>query len=365
MNDFMKDSELSSIAEKVNSGQRLSKADALLCMQTRDLTGLGYLANQVRMRQVGDAAYFYVNLNINPTNICVNHCPICAFRRSPQAPDAYTLDVETFRNKIQSILPYGINEVHIVGGLHPEATLAYYEDLCRTVKELNPSICVHAYTAVEIDHISHKENLPVETVLTRLKAAGLDNMPGGGAELFAPRIRELIARGKIDAKTWLSIHEKAHKLGIKTNATMLYGHVETPEERVDHLLQIRDLQDQTGGFSCFVPLAFYPQNTYIKNPKLSGGMDDLRVIATARLVLDNVPHIKAIWTYLGWKLAQTALFFGADDLHGTNLNEKIVHDAGSREAAMMDRDVLVQMIRDAGRRPVLTNSGYSPAVEVN
>jgi aminodeoxyfutalosine synthase len=356
--ELLQDSELRPIADKVISGERLSFEEGVQLMTTQDMTTLGYLADIVRQRKNGDEAFFYINLNINPTNICVGRCQICAFRHNEEDEKAYMLDPGQMEEMVRKALPLGLNEVHVVSALNPQLGLSYYEDLCQRIKRISPSLCIHALTAVEIDFLGKLEKLPVETVLSRLKAAGLDNMPGGGAEVFAPRVRQLICKGKINAERWLEIHGIAHQLGITTNATLLYGHIETPEERVDHLLRLREQQDKSGGFSCFVPLAFHPENTALENPHLSDGNDNLRLIATARLLLDNIPHIKAIWTYLGAKMAQTALMFGADDLHGTNVNEKIVHDAGSRQADKMGQDELVRLITEAGRVPVLTNSSY-------
>ncbi len=358
IHELLQDSELCPIAEKVFSGQRLNNKDGLVLMTTQDMTTLGYLADQVRQEKVGDEACFYINLNINPTNICAGRCQICAFRRDEEDSDAYVMNPDQMEEKIRQALPLGLNEIHVVSALNPELNLRYYEELCRRIKTISPELCIHGFTAVEVDFLGRLERLPVDIVLTRLKEAGLDNMPGGGAEVFAPRIRQLICQGKISAERWLEIHGIAHQLGLTTNATLLYGHIETPEERVDHLLRLREQQDKTGGFSCFVPLAFHPENTAIENPHLADGNDNLRVIAAARLLLDNFTHIKAIWTYLGAKMAQTALMFGADDLHGTNVNEKIVHDAGSCQGNQIGQDELVRLIRDAGRVPVLTDSRY-------
>jgi aminodeoxyfutalosine synthase len=359
--DFVwQQSELRDIADKVFAGERLNFEDGIRLMRTHDLPALGFLANYARRKKVGENAYFYLNLNVNPTNICVAHCQMCAFRRDGDEPDAYILDLDEFESRVRACLPMGLNEVHIVGGLYPKLPITYYEDICRRVKIVDPRICVHAYTAIEIDYISKVEKMSYRDVLLRLKAAGLDNMPGGGAEIFNPAIREKISRGKISAEKWLEVHQTAHQLGINTNATMLYGHIESIEDRMDHLYRLRELQDVTGGFNCFIPLAFHPDNTIIEMPRLAGGDDNLRVIATARLFLDNFPHIKAIWTYLGWKLAQTALDFGADDLHGTNVAEKIVHDAGAQQPDRICQDDLIRMIIESGRIPVLTNSNYTP-----
>jgi aminodeoxyfutalosine synthase len=365
MQTIWKTNGLSDIVEKVQTGERLSFEDGVRLMTTHDITTLGHLADEVRKKKIGENAYFYINMNVNPTNICVLHCQLCAFRRDGDEEDAYILDLDEFEQRVRTNAPNGLNEVHIVGGLYPRIPLTYYEDICRRVKKVDANICVHGFTAVEIDYIAKIEKMSYEEVLTRLKNAGLDNLPGGGSEIFAPRVRELICKGKIGAKEWFKVHETAHKLGMKTNATMLYGHVETPEERIDHLMQLRESQDRTGGYSCFIPLAFHPENTHIENVKLSDGFDDLRVIATGRLFLDNFLHVKAIWTYLGEKLAQTALMFGADDLHGTNVDEKIVHDAGAPVPTAVAQETLVRMIKDAGRVPVLTDSRYETMKVLN
>lgn len=358
MKIISQNNKLIDIIAKIHSGERLTFDDALRLMNTSDIITLGYLANEIRKQKVGEHAYFYNNLNINPTNICVSHCQLCAFRRDADEDDAYILDLNEFEKSLRTYLPEGLNEVHIVGGLYPRLPLNYYEDICRKVKNIDENICVHAFTAVEIDYFAKIENISYEDVLIKLKKAGLDNLTGGGAEIFAPRVRKLISKDKISGEKWLEIHQTAHRLGIKSNATMLYGHIETMEERIEHLQILRNAQDKSGGYSCFIPLAFHPDNTQIHNIRLSDGFDDLRVIATSRLFLDNFIHIKAIWTYLGEKMAQTALLFGADDLHGTNMNEKIVHDAGAPMPTALTQNNLVQMIKSAGRIPVLTNSKY-------
>jgi aminodeoxyfutalosine synthase len=352
----MRNNELDDIKEKVLTGIRLDKEDGLRLMESHDIITLGYLADIVRQRKVGDNAYFNSNLNINFTNICISRCPLCAF--SKDMDTGYLLSLEEIEHKVRSSISAGIREVHIVGGLHPEVPFSYFEDMLKMIKNIDKDIFIQAFTAVEIDHFARISRLSLDEVLYRLKAAGLDSIPGGGAEIFSERVRNIIAPKKISGKQWLKVMEIAHGMGIRSNATMLYGHVETMEERIEHMLILRELQDKTGGFLAFVPLAFHPQNTRLAYCKGTDGFDDLKVFAVARILLDNFDHIKGLWMYLGEKLAEVAMCFGVDDLGGIGLEEKIVHAAGAMTPQQISKDTLVRMIRNAGRIPKEVNSIY-------
>ncbi|MCX7919141.1 MAG: aminofutalosine synthase MqnE [bacterium] len=358
MNFISQNNPLNDLIQKVESEQRLTREDGIRLMQSSDILTLGYLADIVRKRTVGDYAYFSSNININPTNICGARCPLCAFSRDTTDSDAYTLTLDEIEKKIRAVAELGLVEIHIVGGMHPSLPLSFYEEMLQRIKQINPQFCIQAFTAVELDHFAELANIEVSEVLIRLKQAGLDTIPGGGAEIFSPRVRQQICPKKISGSRWLEIHQIAHQLGIKTNATMLYGHMETLEERVDHLLALRELQDKTGGFQCFVPLAFHPKYTRLSGVTGTTGYDDLKVIAVSRILLDNFNHIKALWMYLGPKMAQTALCFGADDLGGTSVEEKIVHAAGAEVQEYLDKPALIKLIHEAGRVAVETDSRY-------
>jgi aminodeoxyfutalosine synthase len=358
MNFILQNNPLSDLIAKVETKERLTREDGLRLMQSSDILTLGELADIVRKKKGGDNAYFSSNININPTNICVARCPLCAYSRDKTDIDAYIQTLDEIEQKVYSVAHLGLMEIHIVGGMHPELPLSFYEEILRRIKKINQNFCIQAFTAVELDHLANLEKVEVKEVLIRLNNAGLDTLPGGGAEIFSPRVRERICPKKISGARWLEIHRIAHQLGIKTNATMLYGHIETIEERIDHLLLLRDLQDNTGGFQCFVPLAFHPEHTRLKGLKNTTGYDDLKVIAVSRILLDNFDHIKALWMYLGPKITQTALCFGADDLGGTSVEEKIVHAAGAKVPEYLDKPALIKLIRDAGRIPKETDSRY-------
>lgn len=347
------------IKGKVEAGERLTREDALYLFHSDRIHEIGELAERVCRRINGNRVYFILNRHINPTNICVNRCRFCAFSRSKGEPDAYEMSIEEIIKNLKEAkqsLGY-LSEVHIVSGLHPDWEFDYYLEILRTIKREFPGIGIKAFTAVEVDYFSRKSGLSVEEVLTKLKEAGLDIMPGGGAEIFAAQTRNQICPEKISGQRWLEIVKTAHGLGIKTNATMLYGHVESYEDRVDHLFRLRELQDQTGGFLAFIPLSYQPENTEIKVPYPSG-IDDLKTIAISRLVLDNIPHIKAYWIMLGEKLAQLALLFGADCLEGTVIEERIAHSAGARSKRGMAIKEIVHLIRETGKVPVERDSFY-------
>ncbi len=357
------DSRLRPIAEKVLSEERLSSDDGMALYRSHDLLALGWLADRVRQRLHGPRTYFNVNRHINPTNVCVASCKLCAFGRKPDVPGAYTMALEEAFQKAGDGWSEAVTEFHIVGGLHPDLPFDYYVDLLRGLKERFPSVHLKAFTAVEIAYYSQFARLPIRTILERLKEAGLDSLPGGGAEIFAPAVRRVICDHKIGAHTWLKVHRTAHELGLHSNATMLYGHIESDDDRVDHLLQLRRLQDETRGFQTFIPLAFHPANTELGkllDRRETTGFMDLKNVAIARLLLDNFPHIKAYWIMMTPRVAQVALRFGADDLDGTVVEEKIYHDAGAATPQALTRQEILRLIRDAGLEPFERDTLYRP-----
>jgi aminodeoxyfutalosine synthase len=354
------DPRLEPIAAKVLAGQRLDAADGLALYRTPDLLALGWLANYVREQRHGNVCYFNVNRHINPTNVCVAHCKLCAFGRDPNAPGAYTFALEEIWQRAEQGVREGATEFHIVGGLHPDLTFDHYLEMVRGLKQRCPTVHLKAFTMVEVHFFSRIAKISVEEVLQKMKEAGVDSCPGGGAEIFHPRVRKIICDHKTSGQMWLNTARKAHQAGLHSNATMLYGHVETEEERVDHLVKLRELQDETHGFVAFIPLAFHPDNTALSHiPKTSGYLD-LRNIAVSRLILDNFAHIKAYWIMLTPSIAQIALRFGANDLDGTVVEEKIYHDAGARTSEFTPRAELERLIRAAGRIPVERDTLYRP-----
>ncbi len=363
LNLRLEDRGLELIAERVLAGERLSFDDGVALYRSNDLLGIGYLANRVREGLHGKRTYFNVNRHINPTNVCVASCRLCAFGRKPEAPGAYTMALEEAFRIAAEGWTEAVTEFHIVGGLHPDLPFQYYVDLIRGLKERFPSVHLKAFTAVEIGYYSHISRLSIRKTLEKLKDAGLGSLPGGGAEIFAPKIRSVICDHKIGAHTWLKVHRTAHELGLHSNATMLYGHIESAEDRVDHLMQLRKLQDETHGFQTFIPLAFHPANTelgkLVEHRETSGFMD-LKNVAISRLVLDNFPHIKAYWIMMTPRVAQVALRFGADDIDGTVVEEKIYHDAGATTPQTMTRQQIIQLIRDAGLDPFERDTLYRP-----
>ena len=354
---------LKAIGYKVFPGQRLTKEDAIELFRSDDLFTIGRLASHVAEKKNGRNAYFIVNRHINPTNICVNRCKFCAFSRSKGEEGAYELTIEEIIEKLKDghgsrVTGHGFSEVHIVGGLHPDWPFEYYLNMLSAIKKEFPSIAIKAFTAVEIDYMSKISGLNLEDTLKNLKKSGLDLMPGGGAEIFAEGIRSKLCPEKISGDRWLEVMEIAHNAGIKTNATMLYGHLESIEDRVDHLFKLRDLQDRTGGFQAFIPLSYHPKNTEIGG-FYSSGVDDLKTIAISRLVLDNFEHIKAYWIMLGEKISQVALLFGADDIDGTIIEEKITHSAGAMTEEGMTKEELIHLIKKAGKTPVERDAFYN------
>lgn len=357
---------LDSIKNRVLSGQRLTKEDAIVLFQSDDLFAIGRLANYVSEKKNSKNAYFIVNRHINPTNICVNRCKFCAFSRSKGEEGAYELTIEEIIKRLQ---PSAVNhqpfsEVHIVGGLHPDWRFEYYLDMLSAIKREFPSIAIKAFTAVEIDYMSKISGLSLEDTLKALQKSGLDLMPGGGAEIFAEGTRNKLCPEKISGNRWLEVMETAHRVGIKTNATMLYGHLESIEDRVDHLLKLRDLQDKTRGFQAFIPLSYHPKNTEIGG-FYSSGIDDLKTIAVSRLILDNFDHIKAYWIMLGDKVSQVALLFGADDIDGTIIEEKITHSAGAMSEEGMTKEELIYLIKKTGKIPVERDAFYNTLASYN
>jgi aminodeoxyfutalosine synthase len=353
---------LREIAGKVRDGVRLDEADALTCLTTPHLLHLGRLAGAVRRRLNGDVTYFNVNRHINPTNICVYtyNCKFCSFAALPGEAHAWQMSHEEVYAHARDQGGNDVTEFHIVGGLHPDLSLDWYLEMMRGLKERFPRAHLKAFTAIEVGWFAKREKLSLEEVLRRLRDAGLGSLPGGGAEIFHSEVREIICDGKLDAEEWLEVHRVAHRMGIRSNCTMLYGHVEKPEHKVDHLLRLRGLQDETGGFNAFIPLAYHPENNYLGLKYHTTGHDDLRHIAASRLVLDNIPHIKAYWVMVTPKLAQVALRFGADDMDGTIVEEKIYHMAGAGTAQQLSRSELERIVREAGFTPVERDTLYNP-----
>jgi aminodeoxyfutalosine synthase len=365
LNLRLEDANLQPIADKVLAGERLDFDDGVALYNSNDLLAIGYLAHHVREKLHGKRTYFNVNRHINPTNVCVASCKLCAFGRKPDAPGAYTMVLEEAFRTAGENWTEAVTEFHIVGGLHPNLPFQYYVDLLRGLKERFPSVHLKAFTAVEIAYYAHITRMTVKEILERFKDAGLGSLPGGGAEIFAPVVRRVICDHKIGAHMWLTVHRTAHQLGLHSTATMLYGHIESSEDRADHLVQLRKLQDQTNGFQTFIPLAFHPANTelgkLVEWDETSGFMD-LKNIAISRLMLDNFPHIKAYWIMMSPRVAQIALRFGADDLDGTVAEEKIYHDAGAKTPQVMTRQQIVRLIKEAGFEPFERDTLYRPVV---
>ncbi|MGC1617638.1 MAG: aminofutalosine synthase MqnE [Candidatus Acidiferrum sp.] len=354
------DLRLQPIADKVLAGERLSLDDGIALYRSPDLLAVGWLANYVREKRHGNITYFNVNRHINPTNVCVAHCKLCAFGRDPNAPGAYTFALDEIYERAQQGVREGATEFHIVGGLHPDLTFDHYLELVRGLKQRCPTVHIKAFTMVEVHYFSRIAKISIEEVLVKMKEAGVDSCPGGGAEIFHPRVRKIICDHKTSGQMWLNTAKKAHEAGLRSNATMLYGHVETEEERADHLVKLRELQDETHGFVAFIPLAFHPDNTALSHIPKPTGYADLRNIAVARLLLDNFDHIKAYWIMLSPSIAQIALRFGANDLDGTVVEEKIYHDAGAKTSEFTPRAELERLIRAAGRTPVERDTLYRP-----
>jgi aminodeoxyfutalosine synthase len=351
---------LEEIHAKVEGGKRLSIEDGERLFACPDVLAVGSLAHLARRRLHGDVAYYVVNQHINYSNICVNGCRFCAFRRKKDEPLSFQLSVRNILEKIQARKDDPITEVHIVGGCHPDLPLSFFEETLSSIKGIRPELRIKAFTTVEIAHFAKLEGISTREVLIRLKAAGLEMLPGGGAEVFSPRIRALLCPEKLSGQGWLDIAREAHQLGIKTNATMLYGHLETEREKLEHLDALRRLQDETQGLVCFIPLPFQPANTQVENAQPTTGVEDLKTMAVSRLMLDNVPHLKAYWVMLTVKLAQVALYFGADDFDGTVIEEKIGHMAGAESEQGLTRTELERIIRQGGFTPVERDCFFNP-----
>lgn len=359
----MKDSSnsitMETIKTKIYSGERISFEEGLFLFETKDLLTVGELADFVNKKKNGDKVYFNVNRHINPTNICVNRCKFCAFSRDKEDRDSYELTMEEMLKKADEAYKQGATELHIVGGLHPRWGFDFYVNMVKKLKDAYPSMHIQAFTAVEIDYFSKISEKSLEYVLKTLKDAGLGSLPGGGAEIFHPEIREKICPEKISGDRWLEVMETAHKVGLKSNATMLYGHIEEYWHRVDHMERLRRLQDRTSGFQAFIPLAFHPENTKIEKKRYTTGFDDLKTLAIGRLYLDNFQHIKAFWIMLTEKVAQISLFFGVNDLDGTVVEEKITHSAGAKTREALTKEELINMIKEAKKIPVERDTVYN------
>ena len=361
----IKNKDLRKIARKVVENIPVNRDDAFLMLTTNDIMELAAIADHIRTRYHGNTTYYGVNMNLNHTNICTLRCPLCAFSCDKDDEKAYVLSMEEIEKRVSKALAAGIDEVHIVGGLHPDLTLEYFEEMLRKIKKLKPDLLIVGFTAVEYDHFAKVNQVSVEEVFRKLMDAGVGAIPGGGAEIFSPRVRNVIAPKKITGKRWLDIMRIAHKMGLKTNATLLYNHVENTEDIVDHLFQIRELQSETGGFKTFVPLRFHGDNTRIPSKrKASTGYDDIRIYAAGRIVLNNIPHLKALWMYLGEKMAQVLQHFGVDDIGGTYINEKVVHAAGAETSDYGTEPFLRRMIEDSGMIPTRTTANYPKGTDM-
>lgn len=351
---------IADIARKLEARERLALEDGVRLFECPDLLAVGHLANRERERRHGKLTYYNFNIRLEATNVCVASCLFCSFARlTPDSPSAYTLSIEQVLDKLRQRAHQPLTEVHVVNGLHPDLPFEYYTDMLRGLKQVRPGIHLKCFTAVEIAFFADIYKMTDRDVLEKLIDAGLDSLPGGGAEIFAPRVRKKISHDKADADRYLSVHRIAHELGMRTNVTMLYGHIETYEERVDHMLRARALQDETGGFQAFIPLAFHPDNNQMRKLPAPTATDTLRTHAVSRLMLDNIAHVKAFWIATGVEVAQQALWFGADDLDGTVQEEKIYHMAGARTPETMSTAAIRRLIRAAGREPVERDTLYN------
>jgi aminodeoxyfutalosine synthase len=359
MQRYIERAGLAEIWEKVQAGERLAFADGVRLFESPEVTAVGYMANHVRERLHGDLAYFVRNQHVNYTNVCNKSCKFCSFYAQKGGPAPYELDIEAVRRRLREYRDVPVTEVHMVGGINPRLPYRYYLDLVRAVKEERPNATVKAFTMIELQQIARVAGKPLEEVLPELMEAGLGALPGGGAEVLVPRVHEELYKKKLDWRDWLETARTAHAAGLKSNATMLYGHIETLPERVEHLVRLRELQDETGGFLTFIPLSFDPQNTELAHLPRSTGADDLKTVAVSRLMLDNFPHVKAFWMMITPPVAQLALRYGADDIDGTIMNYEITHviDPSNRQALTLAQ--LLEMIREAGRIPVERDALYN------
>ena len=350
---------LSSVREKMEAGEPLDIEDAKAILSSDDLIQIGKMARDLKYKKSGQKVYFVLNKHINYTNLCISKCKFCAFYRNGDESDAYTMEIDDIIEEISNA-PDGIKEVHIVGGLHPEKPFSYYVDMVSAIKKHFSNINVKAFTAVEIDYFSQLEGLSYRETLTILKNAGLDSMPGGGAEVFSERVRKKLYPNKIPYEKWSEVHRIAHDLNIPTNATLLFGHIETDDEIIDHLFKLRKIQEESPGFLCFIPLSFHPANTPLeKDIKKVDAVKELKVLALSRLILDNFPHIKAYWVMLSPKVGQIGLHFGADDIDGTIGQERVTHAAGAKSPIGLAKDRMISMIKNAGFVPVERDALYN------
>ena len=350
--------ELIPLRDKVLSGERLTLDDGRVMFATKDLNGLAALANHVREERHGSRTTFTFNRHLNYTNKCLYRCMFCAFRRDGTEPDTVVMDEAFVRNKLLTEFTDEMTEVHVVGGINPDLPFEYYTGLLRTIRETRPHLHIKGFTMIELNHMAQIAEQPVEWVVEQLKDAGLASCPGGGAEVLSPRVHRKLYNGKLPPHEWIATTKIVHRAGLKTNATMLFGHIETTDERLEHMDTIRKVQDETGGFMQFIPLVFHPENTPLERLGKTTGLDALRTIAVSRLMLDNVPYIKAYWVMLGLKIAQVAQWYGADDIDGTVVEEHITHDAGATTPQGMTTAQMAGLIREAGRDPVLRDTLY-------
>ena len=360
MNFFVQRSELRDLYDKVAAGERISEADALRLFQSKDLNAVGAIADLARQKKVGNRASYIINRYINYSNYCILSCQFCSFARKKRDADGMELTTEQIVEKAREARKLGITELHIVGGLHPSLPFSYYTDMLKALRAADPKLQLKCFTAIEILHLAWLAKKSVEQTLIELKAAGLDSLTGGGAEIFRKEVRSAIARGKESGEEYLDVHRTWHRMGGRSTCTMLYGHVESLEDRVDHLRQLRALQDETRGFVGFVPLPYQPEDNDIPVENPPTGFDSLRTVAISRIYLDNFDHITAYWVGMGLKLAQVALSYGADDLHGTIIEEHIFHMAGATSPQLQTEAAMLKAIREAGRTPVQRNTFYEP-----
>lgn len=350
---------LEQIADKINKGERLSKEDGIVLLRSRDILSMGKLAHTEKKRKTGDHVFFNVNCHINLTNVCISRCAFCAFSCDREDPAAYTITADEAAERVRSALPVGITEVHMVSGLHPDLPFQFYVDVVKKLKTEFPSVHIKAFTPVEIKYFSDISGLSIQDVLIRLKDAGLGSLPGGGVEVLNNRVKQELCPKKASADEWLEVMKTAHRLGLKSNATLLYGHIETEEEVIDHLLKLRELQDETGGFQAFIPLPFHPENTMMDSFKRPTAFDQLRMFCVSRLMLDNFEHIKAYWIMVGLKTSQLSMCFGVDDVDGTVIDEKIAHAAGADTVKGVTKKELIDLIKQAGKVPVQRDTLYN------
>lgn len=358
MKKLFADSKLADIFARLQDGSRLNLDDGIKLYNSYDINHLGFMANTVREQKNGNNAYYIINRHINYTNICKNRCKFCAFSRDKGEEGSYVMEIEDIMERASLVLKDGSTELHIVGGLHPDLKFDYYVKMIGELHYRFPHVHLQAFTAVEIAHLAEIEGISIRDTLIELKNAGLGSLPGGGAEVFSPGLRDKLCPEKLSGEGWLNVMREAHSLGFQSNATMLYGHIETGDEIINHLIALRNLQDETGGFMSFIPLSFHPKNTQLDQLSRTTGVYDLKMLAIGRLMLDNFDHIKAFWIMLGVKLAQVSLSFGVDDIDGTVSEEKITHSAGADTPESLTVPELVKLIKEAGRKPVERNTLY-------